>query len=463
MDSDIYSEYTAYHMKCINSFRWTALARSVIKRDGSFGYRVKASPILSQLVWYVYLINTVGKLIFLSLLVTDHFGEIEFLDKICGADYILIGVMVLLAYIIWQRYPLYEIIHRLWEIEGRIYISLGCPKEIKWEAQEQHSVTVWSHLILTCVGCCSLTIQFYMAPKYCVFTYSLIEADNSYLRIIFVFHEILFLSHGWSAMACSNGLCSFEAVNLSLIIKKMTEAVNELSKVRRIGDFVEAEKQGTRDQQQQDAKYQYNGRSFPTTPTESQMENKGSGEGAVAQDSRFYSFSGRHKNRGNKGKSGQVSAQLSNSYDFKAILYDFQQLYLASEMFNAWVGYKIVGLSIIAFCQYISSTCMAFQVLRMPGTGITDIWFYIQDCMVAVYVTFRVFDFMAIVLPTSEEFMNSVRKYMAAQRIVNGHIRKFQRTLRPVSLKLGPTPLCREAVLETMEMLSSYYVCVALW
>ncbi|ODM93476.1 hypothetical protein Ocin01_13206 [Orchesella cincta] len=349
-------------------------------------------------------------------------------------------MLVLIAYIIWQRYPLYEIIHRLWEIESRIYVSLGCPKEIKWEAQEQHSVTAWAHLILTCIGCCSLTIQFYMAPKYCVFTYSLIDSDTSFLRIIFCFHEILFLSHGWSAMACSNGLCSFEAVNLSLIIKKMAQAVDELAKVKRFDDF---QVENTIRKEQDEVKYQYNGRSFPTTPTESQMEAAPK-EGAVAQDSRFYRFSGHTKNRGNKRHSGRMSGQRSNSYDFRAILYDFQQLWLASEMFNEWIGYKIVGLSIIAFCQYISSTCMAFQVLRMPGTGISDIWFYIQDCCVAVYVTFRVFDFMSIVLPSSEQFMNSVKNYMAAQRIVSGHIRKFQRTLRPVSLKLGPTPLCRE-------------------
>lgn len=81
----------------------------------------------------------------------------------------------------------------------------------------------------------------------------------------------------------------------------------------------------------------------------------------------------------------------------------------------------------------------------------------------AIYVTFRVFDSMSYVLPASMNFMNSVKKYMGHKGVVGGHIRKFQRTLRPVSLKLGPSPTRREGVLETMEMLVGYYLCVALW
>lgn len=81
----------------------------------------------------------------------------------------------------------------------------------------------------------------------------------------------------------------------------------------------------------------------------------------------------------------------------------------------------------------------------------------------AVYVTFRVFEFMSIVLPASEQFLTSVRRYLAAKSIIGGHTHKFQKVLRPVSLKLGPNPLNRENVLDTMEMLASYYVCVALW
>lgn len=338
--------------------------------------------------------------------------------------------------------------------------------------------------VLTCIGCCSLTIQFYEAPKYCVFTYSLIEADNAYLRLVFVFHEMLFLSHAWSAMSCSNGLCSFEAGNLSLIINQMAKAVDELCRDSTIiyysDDFTVSTGNSKNDRDDSATAFQF-----------SEKRNYDGESSDVNLDEKRRR--GNSRTRSNRSGIEKMSAGISKTYDFRRILYDYQQLMIATEQFNAWVGYKIVGLSICGFCQYISSTTMAFQVIKIPGTGIGDIWwvtwgkwnflhvmlityifaqiffyidlcrFYIQDCSVAIYVTFRVFDSMSYVLPASMNFMNSVKKYMGQKGVVSGHIRKFQRTLRPVSLKLGPSPTRREGVLETMEMLVGYYLCVALW
>lgn len=101
------SEYTAYHMKCINFFKWTCLSRSYIKELSPGFYKVFPSPIVCRLMHFIYFVNLLFKQIFLLLLITGHLGPTEFLDTICGLDYFLCGVMVFISYIIWQRYPLY--------------------------------------------------------------------------------------------------------------------------------------------------------------------------------------------------------------------------------------------------------------------------------------------------------------------------------------------------------------------
>lgn len=189
-----------------------------------------------------------------------------------------------------------------------------------------------------------------MAPKYCVFTYSLFDADNAYLRIIFCFHEVLFLSHAWSAMACSNGLCSFEAVNLSLVINHMTKAIDKLTSHQTVSVY----------KTDNILFVNYGHQEIHSETVVSATETK--------EEQQHHNL---HYSR---ETSGSMSSRIGGTFQFRRILYDFQQLMLVSEQFNYWVGYKLVGLSICAFCQYISSTTMAFQVLKIPGTGIGDIW-----------------------------------------------------------------------------------------
>ncbi len=107
MASSSLNDFTVYHMKCINFFRWTCLARSVIRLDPSGRYIIKRSPIICQVWFFVYFLNTLTKLVFLCFLITGHLGPTEFLDTICGIDYLLCGCMVCIAYYIWRRYPIY--------------------------------------------------------------------------------------------------------------------------------------------------------------------------------------------------------------------------------------------------------------------------------------------------------------------------------------------------------------------
>lgn len=116
MASSSPNEFSIYHMKCINFFKWTCLARSVIRLNSSGRYMIKPSPIICQVWFFVYFLNTLAKLVFLSFLITGHLGPTEFLDTICGIDYFFCGCMVCIAYFIWRRYPIYGMNKSLYDI-----------------------------------------------------------------------------------------------------------------------------------------------------------------------------------------------------------------------------------------------------------------------------------------------------------------------------------------------------------
>lgn len=185
-----------------------------------------------------------------------------------------------------------------------------------------------------------------------------------FLRSLFCVHEMLFLQHAWFAMSCGNGLCTFEAVNISLIIKKMTQVLKQLSE-----DTLTSHEEPvsvdytTRDIRSSEI-YKYNDRS-----RYSEIEDP---------DPIMMRRSVTRRNQRNARVMSNTQNSAGNSrYGFYEVVRDYQQLMLISEQFNAWIGYKIVALSICGFCQYISSTTMAFQVLKIPGTGIGDIWYEI--------------------------------------------------------------------------------------
>ncbi len=90
--------------------------------------------------------------------------------------------------------------------------------------------------------------------------------------------------------------------------------------------------------------------------------------------------------------------------------------------------------------------------------------FYLEDCIVGVYIMYRVYKFMALVVPQSESFLRALNKYLkyCPSRKKAMYSREF-RTLKVVALRLGPVILTPITVLASLDIFGQYYVCVALW
>ncbi len=87
-----------------------------------------------------------------------------------------------------------------------------------------------------------------------------------------------------------------------------------------------------------------------------------------------------------------------------------------------------------------------------------------EDCLVGVYMMYRVYKFMARVSSKSEIFLHTLYKYLkystSAKKAV--YKRNF-RALKIISLRLGPVVLTPITVLASLDIFGQYYVCVALW
>ncbi len=187
---------------------------------------------------------------------------------------------------------------------------------------------IYPFRVITWVGCICFMIQYNADPKYYTFTYAFIQQETDILKALFGAHEFLFMLHAWNLMTCSNALFTFQAIALTNIIDRMTGAVNRLN-------------------------------------TE------------LERNEQIQKSSTQFVNSGNNEKHAvtiKVTRAKMSHYSINKILFDYKQLMILTERYNDWVSYKTIFLHVCGYCQFISDVFLAVQILRLPHTGIMDIW-----------------------------------------------------------------------------------------
>lgn len=83
--------------------------------------------------------------------------------------------------------------------------------------------------------------------------------------------------------------------------------------------------------------------------------------------------------------------------------------------------------------------------------------------MCAGFMLLRVYHFMGMVSDSAEMFLASFNEYLTFQNPKRMYLRKVARTLKIVTLKVGPCEVWPESVLAVLDVMGNYYVCAALW
>lgn len=264
-----------------------------------------------------------------------------------------------------------EILCQFWKLENKIFQGLGSPPKMREEVNKQHRRTIYVHLMVVSVGCASLGVQFYSDPKNCSFTYSVIGADNAFLRVIFCAHEIIFMGHAWFCNAGTNVMVTFMADSLALTLEKLIvhmHTLDEKLKLIQADNLEKAKKVAT-------MKIKVVGNKTSgivvtdKVNDEIQIKNSPAQVEVVTtdktQDTGLFLV---------KTKQRKVSFPKGTGLEFSDLVNDFQRLAFTTRIFNDSIARKLAGLVLTGYCQYVASTCMAFQVIRREHGGIGDIW-----------------------------------------------------------------------------------------
>lgn len=83
-----------------------------------------------------------------------------------------------------------------------------------------------------------------------------------------------------------------------------------------------------------------------------------------------------------------------------------------------------------------------------------------------MYMLFKVFKSMSFVTAASDEFLAELNHQFHSYRLKNEervYLRKFNRSLRKVQMKIGPARIGPGMVGNAMMTLLNYYICAAMW
>lgn len=83
-----------------------------------------------------------------------------------------------------------------------------------------------------------------------------------------------------------------------------------------------------------------------------------------------------------------------------------------------------------------------------------------------MYMLFKVFKSMSFVRASSNAFFATLKAQFGSNQFVNlerTYLRKFNKSLRKVQMKIGPTTIGPTMVGNAMMTLLNYYICAAMW
>lgn len=119
----------------------------------------------------------------------------------------------------------------------------------------------------------------------------------------------------------------------------------------------------------------------------------------------------------------------------------------------------LYGCLVINFSTIFSFTIVSLAYLSF----ICYFRFYIEDCFAAGFILLRTYVYMSLVSKSSDTFLKTMDDYLVLPISNRKQLMKVVKSLKSVSLNVGPCPISRLTVLTVLNTLGNYYVCAALW
>ncbi|CAL8076341.1 unnamed protein product [Orchesella dallaii] len=383
-------DFSEFQWETLNYLAYFATTTNQIEKLKSGKYVPKSIPELALWFYRISIVNAMVKTVFIALLVTDYYGPILFEDKIVALDYLLIICLVTITWSMYfNRYPLYEIIGSTWEVLNKAFLRLKCEDKVRQKVDFTQKIIVLTNLCIFGIGGISVTMQYFSYPKYCAFTYSIIEMDNTPLRLAFFAHEFVVTDLGWIMYFAGISIALHECISISSILDQMTERLNSLT---------------------------------------------------------------------------DNSKDRQNEFDY--LIHNFKMLTVLCNQINDTIAFKTLLLHIIAGCQFVSDVYAATHIIKLPGATFADVQFFIEDGILGAFVMLRTYLFMSRMAPASARFLKGFKTFIMRINESPQQVRRLRRRIRSlkvISLKVGPCHVPTEAMLSVLDKMTTYFVAAALW
>ncbi len=91
-----------------NKFGYFAISLNRFRQHGSTSFKIEATSVCAQIIFWVFFTNTCIKTTFLWFVVRGYFGPLEFYDQIAAVDYLMCSSMIFAGLKTWgPRYPIH--------------------------------------------------------------------------------------------------------------------------------------------------------------------------------------------------------------------------------------------------------------------------------------------------------------------------------------------------------------------
>ncbi|CAL8124538.1 unnamed protein product [Orchesella dallaii] len=173
------------------------------------------------------------------------------------------------------------------------------------------------------------------------------------------------------------------------------------------------------------------------------------------------------------------SFERKENIDSAQLLSIYQQIFFIAREVNKRLGMAIFFLHVIISLQQLSQTYCVFQLLR-SGATYTDLEFFFVDILLTIVRLAASFNALSVVDRASSNFRMAIKNYTQKTHYsfsnnhknptsINGSnmrrkfIERKARSLRNVSMNIGPCKCNRDLVLVGMSVYLNYYATAALW
>lgn len=187
------------------------------------------------------------------------------------------------------------------------------------------------------LGVLAVVVQYDAAPKYCVFAFSIVESEDTFLKWVFGAHEVIFLAHAWLVYGSVIYISSAMGAEFTYNIETLQEVLESIAK---------------------------------NSPNLKRRKRFSRGLSVLSANQLIS----------HEVASIELMSKLkATKYSPFTLVKDYVHLRMIVTELNRFAAYNFLYMHACSYIQMISDVFQLIQILRMPEASLMDAIFFAED------------------------------------------------------------------------------------